>query len=235
VKSDPAIGLTILSVARESLPDALAASAVPAELGNSFSLLLGDAVIAVGSPIGTAGSFAAGHITSLSSPVSLVDGAISLITTDITGASTGSGILLDTDGEVVGFISQQYAPGGTEIVTAIPISLVKTTIELLSNGSPIPYLGIEGQDISRAVAEKTGLPVGVYVTNVLPDSPAFAAGVQPGDIISFIDEKNVLSLRVLHERLMILSPNQETSLTVLRNGADGYVEIPLTVRIGELS
>ena len=235
VKSDPAIGLTILSVARESLPDALAASAVPAELGNSFSLLLGDAVIAVGSPIGTTGSFAAGHITSLSSPVSLVDGAISLITTDITGASTGSGILLDTDGEVVGFISQQYAPGGTEIVTAIPISLVKTTIELLSNGSPIPYLGIEGQDISRAVAEKTGLPVGVYVTNVLPDSPAFAAGVQPGDIISFIDEKNVLSLRVLHERLMILSPNQETSLTVLRNGADGYVEIPLTVRIGELS
>jgi serine protease Do len=112
---------------------------------------------------------------------------------------------------------------------------VKTTIELLSNGSPIPYLGIEGQDISRAVAEKTGLPVGVYVTNVLPDSPAFAAGVQPGDIITVIDEKNVLTLRALHERLMDFVPGTEVSLTVLRNGAEGYVEIPLTVQIGELS
>ncbi|MEE3377534.1 MAG: PDZ domain-containing protein, partial [Lachnospiraceae bacterium] len=143
--------------------------------------------------------------------------------------------LYNTDGKVVGFIAQQYAPTGTGIITAIPISLMKSTIELLSNGSPIPYLGIRGQDISVSVSEKTGLPTGIYVTEALADSPAFAAGVQPGDIITVIDEKSVLTLRALHERLMDFVPGTEVSLTVLRNGAEGYVEIPLTVQIGELS
>ncbi len=234
VKSDSSIGLSVLAVAKDSLPETLLETAVPAELGNSFSLVLGDAVIALGSPVGTAGSFACGHVTSLSGLVSHIDGSVTLVTTDIEGTSAGSGVLVNTDGRVVGFIFQQYAPTGTGIVTAIPISLLKSSIELLSNGSPIPYLGIHGQDISHAVSDKTGLPAGIYVTEVLADSPAFAAGVQPGDVISVIDEKNVLTLRTLHERLMAFTPGQEVSLTVLRNGADGYVEIPLTVRIGEL-
>ncbi len=235
LKSDPSVGLTVLSVLREGLPEQLQRTAVPAELGNSYSLLLGDALIALGSPTGNAGSFACGHVTSLETPVSLVDGSFPLITTDIEGTSAGSGVLYNTDGKVVGFIAQQYAPTGTGIITAIPISLMKSTIELLSNGSPIPYLGIRGQDISVSVSEKTGLPKGIYVTEALADSPAFAAGVQPGDIITVIDDKNVLTLRALHERLMDFVPGTEVSLTVLRNGAEGYVEIPLTVQIGELS
>ena len=235
LKTDSSIGLTVLSVARESLPDSLLMTAVPAELGNSFSLLLGDSLIALGSPAGSAGFFACGHVTSLSSPVTLTDGSFNLITTDIEGAPTGSGVLANTEGKVVGFIAQQYTPSGTGIVTAIPISLLKSTIELLSNGSPIPYLGVRGEDISRAVADKTGLPTGIYVTDVIADPPAFSAGVQPGDIITVIDEKTVLTLRALHERLMTFVPDQEVPLTVLRNGAEGYVEIPLTIRIGELS
>jgi serine protease Do len=235
LKSDPSVGLTVLSVLREGLPEQLQRTAVPAELGNSYSLLLGDALIALGSPTGNAGSFACGHVTSLETPVSLVDGSFPLITTDIEGTSAGSGVLYNTDGKVVGFIAQQYAPTGTGIITAIPISLMKSTIELLSNGSPIPYLWIRGQDISVSVSEKTGLPTGIYVTEALADSPAFAAGVQPGDIITVIDDKSVLTLRALHERLMDFVPGTEVSLTVLRNGAEGYVEIPLTVQIGELS
>ncbi|MCR5294323.1 MAG: S1C family serine protease [Lachnospiraceae bacterium] len=230
---DPATNISIVSVAKSS-PGVDPEEAQPAVLGNSYTLLTGDAVIAVGSPLETSFSFACGHVTSLSKNVTYPDGEFSLITTDIPGTSNGSGMLIDRDGRIMGLISQQYSPQGTAIISAIPISHIKSVIELLSNGSPVPYLGIAGQDISGELSALTGMPQGIYVTDAAADSPAMAAGVQPADIITMLDGKPVKTLHTFRERLLDLTVGQTLMLTVLRNGAEGYVEINLETQIGEL-
>lgn len=233
-KKDPVTGLCVISIPRDKIARQARNSLSVATLGNSYNVNTGDTVLAVGAPMGAAGTFACGGVVSLTGSVEIVDGEYRLITTDMYGGKSGSGILINMDGEVVGIIEQEYASDDHHSITAIPISPLKSLIEKLSNNSALSYIGIHGLDISEKAAEAQDIPSGVYVSSVDEDSPALQAGLQPGDIITSVGLGSAVTLRSLHENIMNRSPGDNVEVTVMRQGSSKYAEFDFVITIGEL-
>ncbi|MBQ6385428.1 MAG: trypsin-like peptidase domain-containing protein [Lachnospiraceae bacterium] len=235
VKKDPVTSLAVIRIPLENIPADSRDSFRVADLGNSYDVRTGDSVIAIGSPLGYSNSVVYGQITSVSSRIQIVDGEFDLMTTSCFGSRDGSGALIDLEGHVVGFIYRRYASEDTSAVTGIPISMLKGLIEKLSNNEAISYIGIMGESVSDEISEGIGVPAGVYVSSVEPDSPALSAGLLPGDVISSFGGQEVRSMAMLHNRMAQTEIGAEVPVTVMRRGADGYVEFEFVITVGEIA
>ena len=154
-----------------------------AKLGSSATIQRGDTVLAIGSPAGYRDSISVGMITSVSNTKNTLDNEYHLLTTDIMGNNEGSGVLVGTDGSIVGIIAQPFCTAKDKnVVTALPITELRKTIEQLSNNESIMYR-IRGQNIESDLSQKTGMPKGIYVNAVEEDSPAMEGGIQNGDVM----------------------------------------------------
>jgi serine protease Do len=171
-------------------------------------------------------------VTSVSSNAYLTDNVYKLLATDVKGASGGSGVLVDMDGSVIGVIDQNLSPDGGETVTALAVSGIKPLIETLSNNTEIPYIGITGQEVSDTIAQQTGMPAGVLVTNVADDSPAMLSGLKTYDVITEISGKTITTFRDYHNLLYSLHPGDVVTVTAMRKGAEGYTAVSFNVSIG---
>ena len=234
IKMDPNTGLCVISADKSAFEGGVPEMIKAAALGNSYIIKQGDPTIAAGAPMGEHGAVSFGQITSMELLQPVVDGEYPLINTNIPATENGSGVLLNLSGEIVGLISQKYSRTGGNVVTALPISQLKPLIETLSNNEPLAWLGIMGENVTEAAAEGYGLPVGIYVTDVEEDSPAFNAGIRRGDIIGKIGDRDSLTMTILGAVLGSGIADTDQELTILRLGAEGYVEIPLTVHIGAI-
>ena len=97
-------------------------------------------------------------------------------------------------------------------------------MEHLSNSQDIAYLGIKGVTVTQE-ALRQGVPSGVYVTEVIIDSPAMLGGIQTGDIIQAINGQKITQMSELTAVLERLSNRQNTSLEGRRLTKDGYKKI----------
>ena len=235
VKKDPVTSLAVIRIPLENIPADSRDSFRVADLGNSYDVRTGDSVIAIGSPLGYSNSVVYGQITSVSRRIQIVDGEFDLMTTSCFGSRDGSGALIDLEGHVVGFIYRRYASEDTSAVTGIPISMLKGLIEKLSNNEAISYIGIMGESVSDEISEGIGVPAGVYVSSVEPDSPALSAGLLPGDGISSFGGQEVRSMAMLHNRMAQTEIGAEVPVTVMRRGADVYVEFEFVITVGEIA
>lgn len=230
--SDSSLDLGIYSVARSVIPESTWAQIKTAVLGSSSTAQQGDPVIVLGSPFGYAGSMGYGTMSSNKTAVEVPDGKYRLICTDIAGADTGTGVIVNLSGEIIGIIDQSISKEeGMHLVTGYGISDLKKNIELLSNGQEVPYIGIRGQDVTSEMEEQD-IPKGVYVREVETDSPAMEAGIQSGDVITEIDGTTVSSLSAYHTALLDEKSGIKVKVKGMRQGADGYVDIEFTVMIG---
>ena len=156
--------------------------------------------------------------------------------TDIPAVSDGTGVLFNLDGEVVGMISETASgrqdEGDTQTANAYAISDLKTMIELLANGDSIPYIGIYGTSVTSTVQDEQGIPSGLYVIEVDPDSPAMAAGIQNGDVIWEVNGGSVTSLATYQKALLDAAAGETVTLRGKRLGSGGYVDIEFTVTVG---
>ena len=205
-----------------------------ASLGNSYFAGTGDTVIALGSPNGYPGSVTFGKITSTSSIIQGIDCEYNLLVTDIIGSAEGSGVLVDLGGNVIGVIDQTFSNTGSQVVTGIAISQLKTLLEHLSNGETRPYIGIKGSEVTASVSEITGIPKGVIVTEVEDESPAFFAGISELDVITQIGEEKIANMAQYRLALDRLSSGETVAVTALRKGAEGYTDISFDITIGEI-
>ena len=230
---DPNTGLTILKVDMDDLTSDCIANVMIATLGNSYEIQQGEAVIAIGSPMGYSNSIVHGQVTSTTSTVSAYDVQYNLLITNILGSSNGSGILADLDGNVIGIIAQKFSDENSKnVITGLPISQLKSLISVLSNNGQIPYLGIKGQNVTTEISKQTGMPKGIYVNELDLDSPALQAGIQKADIIIEYDGKSVETMYQYSENLSKGSPGDVVDVTVMRKGAEGYVEFEFQVTLG---
>lgn len=234
-KYDGNTGITVLSVLAEEI-DAETKNAISvAVLGNSLGVTQGTLALAVGSPLGTNYSILTGNITSSSNTISTVDANYSIFTTDIVGSKSGSGVLINLKGEVIGFVTQGYSSDGEQnTLTAISISELKPVIEMLSNDKDIPYIGLEIKTVTNTIAKENDIPKGVYIKDVKMDSPAMAAGLQRGDVITEIDGEAVVSADSYETKLLSLIPGNMVAVTVQRQVNDGYTEIECQVNVSVL-
>lgn len=234
-KYDGNTGIAVLSVKASELTENTKNAIEVAVLGNSLTVTQGTIAIAIGSPLGTNYSILTGNITSTTNSISTIDHNYSVFTTDIVGSSNGSGALVNVDGELIGIVMQRYSSAGDEnTLTAISISELKALIEMLSNGQDIPYIGLEVTTVTAAIEREYEIPKGAYIKDVCMDSPAMAAGLQNGDVITEIDGDEILTAENYEKKLLSLKPEDTVEVKIERQGPEGYTEITCTVEVSVL-
>jgi len=228
----------------------------PLNITNSLTLKVGDPVVAVGDPLGYAGSMTSGIVSALGRTVSVSWSSYSIAdciqtSTPINPGNSG-GPLLNYKGEVVGITSytaltsQGVAAQGLGL--AIPSSTILREVEsLITNGSynNHPWLGISGQDMTYAVAQamNTDVTYGVQITQLTSGGPADKAGLKAstgqtqiegasvqigGDIIIALNGTRIRNSDDLSTYLEENTlPGQTISVAVVRNNAN--LTLPLTL------
>jgi S1-C subfamily serine protease len=88
-----------------------------------------------------------------------------------------------------------------------------------------------GETVTGTLANRYSLPLGVYVTSVEENSPAFAAGIQAGDVITAVGDESILTFNEFSEKIYKLGSGQKTTINVKRRARDGYYDIAFTVTL----
>ncbi|MGQ9887753.1 MAG: S1C family serine protease [Aggregatilineales bacterium] len=228
----------------------------PVPVGDSDKLVIGQMVIAIGSPFGQRWTMTTGVISALDRTIrGLSNFSIgSVIQTDAAiNPGNSGGPLLNLRGEVIGVNSQiiSQTRSNTGVGFAVPSNLVKRVVEeLLSKGRvDYSYLGIGGDDVTLTIIEELGLPDnlrGVVVQNVIAGEPAAQAGLRnPGslklvrgiqvptsaDIITAIDGQPISGMSALISYLARNTrPGDTVVLTVWRNGQELTLPVRLAAR-----
>ena len=231
-KRDANSGLAVFSVPRGSITDDTWAEVKVSVLGNSNLVKQGDVVMALGNMFGYPGGMGYGIVSSTDQKTLFYDGECDVLATDIAAETDGTGVLFNMDGEVIGMISASVWETDARMVNAYAVSDLKAVIEILANNESVPYIGIYGTTVTQELKEEQGMPAGVYVVDVDPDSPAMEAGIQSGDIICQVDRKDVGSIITYQSALLESKTGRAIRLKGQRRGADGYVEVDFTVTVG---
>ena len=228
-------GIAILSVALSEIEESTMHEISIAPLGNSLAIPQGTLAIAVGSPMGVNFSILTGNITSNTNTISTIDANYKIFTTDIVASENGSGALINTKGEVIGLVMQDYSRQGDEnTLTAVSISDLKSLIEKLSNGKEVAYLGLGISTVTSEIEKAYDIPRGVYIKEVKMDSPAMTAGLQSGDVIVEMGGIAVLDEAAYERKLLQLKPGDKVSIVIKRQGTNGYVSIRCDVEVSKL-
>ena len=194
----------------------------------------GSIVIALGSPLGTNYSILTGTITATNNEISTPDNNYSVYTTDIVASENGSGVLINTDGELVGVVMQSYSAASANTLTAVEISELMPVIDLLFADKEVPYFGVHISTVTQHIAQKYDIPKGIYIKKVEIDSPAMDALLQSGDVIRSVAGQEVASAEQFREVLLQLTPKETYSVTVMREGTRGYKKITCKLKAGVL-
>lgn len=233
---DSQTGIAILSANIHEIEESDLANLVPIPLGNSWSVGQGDLVIAVGGPVGRVHSSMLGAVTYMEKNVRVADGLTRILYTDMQCSSDKGTFLLDKKGQLIGWITEHpdvENDENTEIKYSVAygISDYKSILEKLTNGIPVPYLGILGQEVTEDMIGG-GMPAGVYVVQCQSDSPAYTVGIQNGDIITELNGNPVHTMKEYQLQMEGFQSGQNIVVKVMRNGREEYKEIVFNVTLG---
>lgn len=216
---DPLSDLAVLR-ARGGAPDAV-------RLGDADTLVVGQLVVAVGSPLGLAGSVTAGVVSALGRSVPVGNRRTARVIEDViqTDAAlnpgNSGGALADSAGRVVGI---NTAVAGIGLGLAIPINVTTRRIisTLLTEGRVRrAYLGVVGvpAPLPAAVATRTGQDAGLRIVEVVRGGPAERAGLRRGDLVLSIARTEIRDAQGIQRQLFADAIGRTLPVTVLRNGA----------------
>jgi S1-C subfamily serine protease len=225
VGTDPLSDLAVLRADARDL--------VPAPLGDAAALRVGQLVVAIGNPNGFAGSVTAGVVSALGRSLPVRSGAArrvvdNVIQTDAAlNPGNSGGALVDGGGRVVGV---NTAVAGVGLGLAVPINAhTRSIIAALIAGGRVrrAYLGVAGgpRPLPPRVAARLGRDRGIEVVEVVADSPAAAAGLQPEDLLV---EAAGVALRSVEDLQRLMTEGmigRQIELTIVRRGDDLRVAI----------
>lgn len=204
----------------------------PIKIGNCAALKTGDVLVAAGEIHGLVNTYSYGIATGVNKPVTEVDADYKVIYTDIVGSNIGFGVLVDLSGEVKGFITSKYNMGSS-LIMAYSADCLTKTIENLINSVNTAYFGVKGMAITEEMRYESELTSGVYITQVEPNSPAYKAGVQAGDIITAFGDTEITSMEDISKFLHGKDAGHSISVYVNRMGKNGYKGITLSATLSE--
>lgn len=196
---------------------------VPAVLGDSDQMKMGDSVVCLGNVLGEKMGTSAtrGIICGVNRDVNINGRSFSLLQTDaITSDGSAGGPLVNMAGEVVGMLTNAVASESTEISFAIPSNNIKAVAESLITTGEAPkglIIGITGEDTDH----------GVVVESVMEDTPAQKAGLKEGDLILRVDGTAVKSIADINKIKDTHRSGDKLIITLYRDGELLDVEITL--------
>ncbi len=222
---DPKSDVAVLKIEAEDLQ--------PIELGDSDQIMVGDLVLAIGNPFGVGQTVTMGMVSAKGRAHMGLDYEDFIQTDAAINPGNSGGALVDAQGRLIGvntaILSQ--SGGNLGIGFAIPVNLARSVMEsLIDHGHVVRgYLGVNIQDVKPALASHFGLEEnsGALIADVVPDSPAEAAGLEAGDVVIEFDGKKIKDSR--HLKLVVgqSSPNQGYDVEISRGGKRTSIEVSL--------
>ena len=196
----------------------------PVALGDASSLRVGQLVVALGNPLGLAGSVTAGIVSALGRSLPTRSGRVvdEVIQTDAAlNPGNSGGVLANSAGEMVGV---NTAVAGIGVGLAVPVNdTTKQLITTLMTQGRIrrAWLGIAGAQspLPPALAAKLGRRSGLRIAQVMPGSPAEQAGLKRGDIIIAAGGASVVTNTAIQRLMVEGAIGRRLEITVWRNGA----------------
>ncbi|WP_324613410.1 S1C family serine protease [Agromyces kandeliae] len=196
----------------------------PVPLGDARTLRVGQLVVALGTPLGLAGSVTAGIVSNLGRALPTAAGRVvdEVIQTDAAlNPGNSGGALADGRGRMVGV---NTAVAGVGLGLAVPINPATRAIidALVAHGRVRrAWLGIAGAQVRLApgLAERVGSPTGLQVTGVVDGSPAELAGIRRGDIAVTLDGTGIVTATAIQRLMVEDAIDREVEMTLWRGGA----------------
>jgi S1-C subfamily serine protease len=205
----------------------------PVTMGRAEDLQVGQLVVAIGNPLGLAGSVTAGIVSGLGRSLPTKSGRVvdEVIQTDAAlNPGNSGGVLADGRGRMVG-VNTAVAGVGLGLAVPINASTHKIIAALMNTGRVRrAWLGIAGAHIPvpPAAAAKLGTTHGLQIASVVAGSPAAEAGLRRGDIVVSVDGKNVVTATAIQQLMVEDAIARRIEVTVWRNGA--LVDVFVTPR-----
>jgi S1-C subfamily serine protease len=216
------VGLDVLSdLAVLKAHDAVPA---PVTMGRAEDLRVGQLVVAVGNPLGLAGSVTAGIVSGLGRSLPTKSGRVvdEVIQTDAAlNPGNSGGALADGRGRMVG-VSTAVAGVGLGLAVPVNESTHRIIASLMNTGRVRrAWLGIAGVRIpvAPALAARLGTATGLQIASVVKGSPAAEAGLRRGDIVVSVDGHHVVTATAIQKLMVEDAIARRIELTVWRNGA----------------
>jgi serine protease Do len=227
--TDPQTDLAVIDIDVSGLP--------AAKFGDSSKVLEGSDAIAVGNPLGLElyGTVTKGIISALERTITVGDSEMTLFQTDAAiNPGNSGGPLCNLSGEVIGINSSKiisiYAEG---IGFAIPSNAAEPVIADLIEFGYVrgrPAIGFSGENVGEYRSSEYGVPMGVLVRFIAPNSSAEKSDLRVGDIIIKADGKTICDIHELSDIKKELRVGDEISLTVYRPDGNCLMNISITLR-----
>ena len=226
---DEELDLAVLKIEAQGL--------VPARLGSSDQLSVGDSVYAIGNPMGYLhGTMTEGIISSPTRTIQVDGKDMNLLQTSAAlNSGNSGGPLINCYGQVIGINTMKIGAftdkAGVEgLGFAIPSTTVKTIVDqLISQGyvSGRPTLGISGEGLSSFYQHYYRMPAGLYITQVAQSSEAYEKGVEEGDLLLSINDTPVTSMDDLKSTIFSCEVGQTVQVAIYRGGQQYLLELTL--------
>jgi serine protease Do len=194
---------------------------------------VGDWVIAVGNPFGLGGTVTAGIVSARGRDIGSgpYDDFLQ-IDAPVNHGNSG-GPTFNAEGEVVGVNTAIFSPSGGSVGIgfAIASDVVKNVVQQLKDNGSVTrgWIGVQIQNVTADLADDLGLKeqTGALVAAAQKDSPAAAAGVKSGDVITAVDGETVADPHDLARRIAALGPKKTVKLALIRNGSPMTIDVTL--------
>ncbi|MDR2803672.1 MAG: Do family serine endopeptidase [Treponema sp.] len=214
-----------------------------AVLGDSDIVDVGDWAIAVGNPLGFESSVTMGIVSAVGRTGGPGDNINDFIQTDASiNQGNSGGALVNIRGEVIGinmWIASSTGGGSMGLGFAIPINNAKTVIDDFINEGKVSdgWLGVSLLDVNNEMSRDMGIEgtQGALASGIFIDSPAAKAGIQPGDFITAVDDKELRSAGQLTRIVANLKAGQKHKFTVLRGKDSLNLNVTIAVRNNDVA
>ncbi len=241
--SDSDVDIALIGVKLSDLKESTLDSIAFADFGDSDSIKVGQQVMAIGNALGYGQSVTTGIISALHRTNNTTTSELIQTDAAINSGNSG-GALFNMQGEIIGINNSKPASAtvdgmGYAIPAASVIPLVeeystKTAREKVSE-EEAAYLGIVGQDVDSSIEKAYGIPQGIYIQNILKDSPVDAAGVLQGYVMVKFDGTTVTSMDKLKSLITYYSAGEKVDIVFMVNENGSYTEKQVTVTLGKAS
>lgn len=224
IGSDSVTDLAILKIDRDDL--------IPAEIGDSNSVQVGEFAMAIGNPLDMRNTVTSGIISGVNREITDSTGTTyTLIQTDAAiNSGNSGGALVNADGKLIGINTLKMSGTGIEgMGFAIPInSTLDISEQLISSGKvKRPYIGISGADVTEQYSNYYNLPIGIYIAQIQSDGPAKNADLKVGDVILKFNGETVETMSELNQKKNACKIGDEVTLTISRDGKEMDVKLTL--------
>ena len=206
------------------------------KLGDSGGLEVGEWVMAIGNPFGLSHTVTVGVVSALSRNIGAGPYDEFIQTDASINPGNSGGPLMNIKGDVIGIntaIISGNSGGNVGIGFAIPINIVKVILKDLKEKGSVTrgWLGVMIQKITPDLAKSFGLKdsKGALVGDVIPDGPAFKAGIKRGDVIVSFDKQAVDEMEALPKIVAKTAPGRAVKVKVVRDGKEKVFDITIEV------